>query len=62
MIREGSAARNLEALLPLVLEFGPANCLRCTDDVEPDHLLEHGHINDVMRKAVASAVPPRTRS
>lgn len=58
MIREGSAARNLEALLPLVLELGPANCLLCTDDREPDHLLEQGHINDVIRKAVALGCPP----
>jgi adenine deaminase len=58
MIREGSAARNLEALLPLVLQFGPSNCLLCTDDREPDHLLEEGHINDVVRRAVALGCPP----
>jgi adenine deaminase len=58
MIREGSAARNLEALLPLVLEHGPRNCLLCTDDLEPDHLLERGHVNDVVRKAVALGCPP----
>jgi adenine deaminase len=58
MIREGSAARNLEALLPLVKEFGPGNCLLCTDDREPDQLLRDGHINDVMRKAVALGCPP----
>lgn len=58
MIREGSAARNLEALLPMVLEHGPANCLLCTDDREPDHLLERGHINDVIRKAVALGCRP----
>ena len=58
MIREGSAARNLEALLPLVLEFGPGNCLLCTDDREPDQLLRDGHINDVLRKAVALGCPP----
>ncbi|MBI4261248.1 MAG: adenine deaminase [Actinobacteria bacterium] len=58
MIREGSAARNLEALLPLVLRYGPGNCVLCTDDREPDHLLRDGHINDVMRKAVALGCPP----
>lgn len=58
MIREGSAARNLEALLPIVLEHGPANCLLCTDDREPDHLLEEGHVNDVIRRAVALGCPP----
>src|SRR6266542_1485214 len=58
MIREGSAARHLEALLPLVKRFGPGNCLLCTDDREPDQLLREGHINDVMRKAVALGCPP----
>jgi adenine deaminase len=58
MIREGSAARNLEALLPLVERFGPGNCLLCTDDREPDQLLKEGHINDVMRRAVALGCQP----
>lgn len=58
MIREGSAARDLEALLPLVLEHGPANTLLCTDDREPDHLLEEGHINEIVRKAVGLGCPP----
>jgi len=58
MIREGSAARNLEALLPMVLRFGPRNTMLCTDDREPDHLLREGHVNDVMRKAVALGCPP----
>ncbi|HWO70536.1 MAG TPA: adenine deaminase [Actinomycetota bacterium] len=58
MIREGSAARNLEALLPLVLEHGPANCLLCADDREPDQLLEDGHLDDVLRRAVALGCPP----
>jgi adenine deaminase len=57
-IREGSAARNLEALLPLVLRHGPTNCLLCTDDREPDQLLREGHINDVVRKAVELGCPP----
>jgi adenine deaminase len=58
MIREGSAARNLEALLPLVLDHGAENCLLCTDDREPDELLSDGHINAVLRKAVALGCPP----
>jgi adenine deaminase len=58
MIREGSAARNVEALLPLVLRYGPRNCILCTDDREPDQLLAEGHVNDVMRKAVALGCPP----
>jgi adenine deaminase len=58
MIREGSAARNLEALLPVVLEHGPTNSLICTDDREPDHLLREGHVNDVVRKAVTLGCDP----
>ncbi|HUK71402.1 MAG TPA: adenine deaminase [Streptosporangiaceae bacterium] len=58
MIREGSAAQNLAALLPLVRNFGPANCLLCTDDREPDELLESGHVNAILRKAVALGCPP----
>ena len=58
MIREGSAARDLAALLPLVRDFGPANCMLCTDDTEPDELLESGHVNAILRKAVALGCPP----
>ncbi|HSJ50964.1 MAG TPA: adenine deaminase [Actinomycetota bacterium] len=58
MIREGSAARDLEALLPMVLEHGPANTLFCTDDREPDHLFEEGHVNEIVRKAVALGCSP----
>ena len=58
MIREGSAARNLEALLPMVLEHGPANTMLVTDDREPDQLVDQGHVNDVIRRAVALGCPP----
>jgi adenine deaminase len=58
MIREGSAAKNLEALVPLVVEHGPTNTLLCTDDLEPDHLLEAGHLNRVLRKAVELGCDP----
>ena len=58
MLREGSAARNLEELVPIVLEHGPTNSLLCTDDREPHHLFEDGHINNALRKAVALGCPP----
>ena len=58
MLREGSAARNLADLLPLVLEYGPANCLLCTDDREPDELEDSGHVNAIVRKAVELGCPP----
>jgi len=52
LIREASNARNLEALLPLVKEFGPDFCAFCTDDREPDFLVREGHINQMARAAV----------
>lgn len=50
LIREGSAARNLEELLPLIEEY-PESCMFCSDDKHPDELLK-GHINDLVRKAL----------
>jgi len=58
MIREGSAARNLEALLPLVLDHGPENCMLVTDDREPHDLLRDGHLDNAIRKAVTLGASP----
>jgi adenine deaminase len=56
LIREASAARNLEALLPLVEEFGPGRLAFCTDDREPEHIAEEGHVNSIVRVAVEQGV------
>ena len=53
-IREGSAARNFDALHSLVQEY-PDSCMFCSDDKHPDELLI-GHINILVRRAVASGV------
>src|SRR5436190_22606049 len=58
LIREASAARNLEALLPLVKEYGPARMAFCTDDREPEHIAEDGHMNSIVRAAVAFGIAP----
>jgi adenine deaminase len=58
LIREASAARNLEALLPLVQEFGPQRMAFCTDDREPEHIAGDGHVNSIVRDAVAFGVEP----
>jgi adenine deaminase len=58
LIREASAARNLQALIPLVKEFGPNRIAFCTDDREPEHIAEDGHVNSMVRDAVAAGVPP----
>ena len=58
LIREASAARNLKALAPLVAEFGPSRMAFCTDDREPEHIAEDGHVNAIVRDAVALGVAP----
>jgi len=58
LIREASAARNLEALVPLALEYGPARIAFCTDDREPEHIADDGHVNSIVRDAVALGVSP----
>jgi adenine deaminase len=57
LIREASAARNLQALIPLAREFGPGRIAFCTDDREPEHIADDGHVNTMVRDAVAAAVP-----
>ncbi|MBK6996698.1 MAG: adenine deaminase [Lewinellaceae bacterium] len=51
LIREGSAARNFEALWPLLKEF-PEQIMFCSDDKHPDDLV-HGHINQLVSRALA---------
>ena len=55
LIREGSAARNLDALAPL-LEKYPEMVMLCCDDLHPDDLCE-GHIDDIIRKGMSRGVP-----
>jgi len=55
-IREGSAARNLDDLMPL-LDDHYQNCMLCSDDKHPDDLAE-GHINEMVRRTIASGVDP----
>ncbi len=58
LVREASMARNLLALLPLVLEYGPDRIAFCTDDRDPDDIADNGHINGMVREAVAFGVTP----
>ncbi len=52
MIREGTAARNLEALVPLLVPQYADRCMFCTDDKHPNDLLEHGHIDYICSEAI----------
>ncbi len=58
LIREASMARNLTDLLPLVEEFGTARMAFCTDDRDPEDIADAGHINQMVRKAVAAGIAP----
>jgi adenine deaminase len=54
LIREGSAARNFEALIPLAKEHA-SKMMFCSDDKHPDELLV-GHINELVKRAISSGV------
>jgi adenine deaminase len=58
LMREATAARNLHALLPLLAEYGPGRIAFCTDDREPEHIAADGHVNSIVRDAVAFGIPP----
>lgn len=58
MIREGTAAQNLQALLPLLKEPFARRCLFVTDDKHPEDLLERGHLDFIVREAVRQGADP----
>jgi adenine deaminase len=60
MIREGSAAKNVTDLLPMVTEGNSRRCFFVTDDRHPADLLRDGHIDHILRKAVAAGLDPLT--
>jgi adenine deaminase len=58
LVREASMARNLRALLPLVEEYGPWRIAFCTDDRDPEDIADAGHVNGMVREAVAAGIAP----
>lgn len=60
MIRQGTAARNLQALLPLFDEPWASRCLLVADDKHPADLLENGHIDAMIRMAAKAGKNPIT--
>ncbi len=52
IIREGSVAKNLKTLAPLVTEFNSPQCFLCTDDRNPYEILQEGHINYMIKKMI----------
>ncbi len=59
-IRDGTTSRNLLPLLPLVTPGNSRLCHLCTDDRHPETLLTEGHIDDIVRKAIAWGLDPVT--
>ena len=60
MIREGTAARNLDALAPLLCDKYAERCMFCSDDKHPSDLLEKGHIDYLVKRAIALGADPIT--
>ena len=59
-VRESTAARNLRALVPAVTLLNSRRCAFCTDDRHPADLLDEGHIDYLIRLAVAEGLDPIT--
>lgn len=58
MIREGTAAKNLKALLPLLNQQYYSRCMFATDDKHPSDLLHGGHIDYIVKSAISMGVDP----
>ncbi len=58
MIREGTQAKNLKALLPIVSKETVSRCSLVTDDLHPHDILEKGHLDYLVNKAVAEGLDP----
>jgi len=58
LLREGSTERNLAHLLPLVNAHNSSNCSFATDDKLAGDLVNEGHIDHAVRKAIKGGVPP----
>ncbi len=59
-IREATNAHNLKPLLPLITPENSRRICWCTDDRQPADILEEGHIDFMIRTAIAESVPPMT--
>jgi adenine deaminase len=60
LIRQGSAAQNLPALISGVTGENSRRCLFCTDDRQPEDILREGHIDNHLRLAVGRGIDPVT--
>ncbi|MDY6793507.1 MAG: adenine deaminase [Thermodesulfobacteriota bacterium] len=60
MIREGTGAKNLKALLPLVNRHTARRVMWCTDDRHPHDIIKEGHIDFIVRSAIKMGLDPVT--
>ncbi len=60
MIREGTGAKNLNDLLPIVNEKTAHRIMWCSDDRHPNDICDEGHIDFIIRKAIGSGLDPVT--
>ena len=58
MIREGTAAHNLKALMPLLTQQYYSRCMFATDDKHPSDLLYGGHIDYIVKQALKNGADP----
>jgi len=58
MIREGTAAQNLDALMPLLTPQYADRCMFCADDRHPNDILDKGHIDYICKRAISMGADP----
>jgi adenine deaminase len=58
LLREGSVAKNVATLAPLLTDYTAARLAFCTDDRNPAEILAEGHVDHAVRTAIAAGVPP----
>ena len=60
MIREGTLAQNLDALLPLITPETAGRCCFVSDDLSPEAILGRGHLDHMIRRAINKGIKPVT--
>ncbi len=60
MVREGTTEKNLEEIAKVVTPANSHRCFFCSDDRSAHDLLSDGHMDDILRRAVAFGIPPVT--
>mgnify|MGYP000629378211 CR=1 FL=1 len=59
-IRESTAAKNLRTLVPAITPYNSRRCAFCSDDRHPADLIDEGHIDHLLRLAIAEGLEPVT--